>query len=184
MFLILIRRELLTNLMTFRFVVAMVVTLLLVVANTVVLIADYERRLASYNTAVKQHQARISEASTYSELQNKTVVDRSPNPLSIFNAGLDRRFGNSISVSHILVPTLWDTQSHSADNPFLNLFSSVDLIMIFQVILSLLALLFAHDAIAGERETGTLRLTMTNPVSRPVIKFFSVKTPVFRKPEM
>ena len=169
MFLILIRRELLTNLMTFRFVVAMVVTLLLVVANTVVLIADYERRLASYNIAVKQHHAQISEAKTYSKLQNEAVVDRPPNPLSIFNAGLDRRLGNSIDVSHILVPTRWDTQSHSADNPFLNLFSSVDLIMIFQVILSLLALLFAHDAIAGEREAGTLRLTMTNPVSRPII---------------
>ena len=53
------------------------------------------------------------------------------------------RLGNSIHVRHTLVPTLWDTQSHSADNPFLNLFSSVDLVLIFQVILSLLALLFA-----------------------------------------
>ena len=169
MFLILIWRELLTNLMTFRFLVAMVVTLLLVVANTVVLIADYERRLASYNTAVQQHAQKVSEAETYSEVEGKIRVDRPPNPLSIFNAGLDRRIGNSIHVRHTLVPTLWDTQSHSADNPFLNLFSNVDLVLIFQVILSLLALLFAHDAIAGEREAGTLRLTMTNPVSRSLI---------------
>lgn len=169
MFLVLIRRELLANLMTFRFVVAMVVTLLLVVANTVVLIADYERRLASYNTAVQRHTQKVSEAETYSEVEGKILVDRPPNPLSIFNAGLDRRIGNSIHVRHTLVPTLWDTQSHSADNPFLNLFSSVDLVLIFQVILSLLALLFAHDAIAGEREGGTLRLTMTNPVSRSII---------------
>ena len=169
MFLILIRRELLANLMTFRFVVAMVVTLLLVVANTVVLIADYERRLTSYNTAVKHNSQEIPKAKTYSDVEGKIRVDRPPNPLSIFNAGLDRRLGNSIHVRHTLVPTLWDTQSHSADNPFLNLFSSVDLVLIFQVILSLLALLFAHDAIAGEREAGTLRLTMTNPVSRPFI---------------
>ena len=167
MLLILIRRELLANLMTFRFLVAMVVTLSLVVANTVVLIADYERRLTSYSTAAQQHSQEVSNASTYSRI--KILVDRPPNPLSIFNAGLDRRLGNSINFRHALVPTLWDTESHSADNPFLNLFSSVDLILIFQVILSLLALLFAHDAIAGEREAGTLRLTMANPVSRPVI---------------
>ena len=77
------------------------------------------------------------------------------------------------------MPTLWDTHSHSADNPFLNLFSSVDLVLIFQVILSLLVLLFAHDAIAGEREAGTLRLTMTNPVSRSIIllaKYISAMT--------
>ncbi|RKU05449.1 hypothetical protein C6503_27245 [Candidatus Poribacteria bacterium] len=167
MLLILIRRELLANLMTFRFLVAMVGTLLLVVVNTVVLIDDYERRLTSYNTATQQHSEEVSSASTYSSLE--IHLDRSPNPLSIFNAGLDRRLGNSISFSHILVPTHWDTESHSADNPFLNLFSSVDLILIFQVILSLLALLFAHDAIAGEREAGTLRLTMANSVSRSVI---------------
>ena len=167
MFLTLIRRELLDNLMTFRFSVALVVTLSLVVTNTVVLIDDYERRLTSYNTAVNQHAQEVSSASTYSRM--KILLDRPPNPLSIFNAGLDRRLGNSINVSHALVPTLWDTHSHSADNPFLNLFSSVDLVLIFQVILSLLALLFAHDAIAGEREAGTLRLTMANPVSRPVI---------------
>ena len=170
MLLILIRRELLANLMTFRFLVAMIVTLSLVVANTVVLIADYERRLTSYDTAVKEHHQRFLErVRTYSEVEGGIRVDRPPNPLSIFNAGLDRRIGNSIVVSYALVPTLWDTRSHSADNPFLNLFSSVDLILIFQVILSLLALLFAHDAIAGEREAGTLRLTMANPVSRPII---------------
>ena len=167
MFLTLIRRELLANLMTFRFLVAMVVTLSLVVANTVVLIDDYERRLASYNTATQQHSQEVSSARTYSSL--KILLDRPPNPLSIFNAGLDRRLGNSINFRHDLVPTLWDTESHSADNPFLNLFSSVDLILIFQVILSLLALLFAHDAIAGEREAGTLRLTLTNSVSRPIV---------------
>jgi len=33
-------------------------------------------------------------------------------------------------------------------------------------VLSLLALLFTYDAIAGERETGTMRLTMSHPVRR------------------
>ncbi|MXV85048.1 ABC transporter permease subunit [Candidatus Poribacteria bacterium] len=161
MFLTLIRRELIANIITFRFLVAMVVTLSLVVANTVVLIADYERRLTSYDTAVTEHDQRfLTRARTYSEVEGALLVDRPPNPLSIFNAGLDRRLGNSIAIRHTFVPTLWDTRSHSADNPFLNLFSSVDLVLIFQVILSLLALLFAHDAIAGEREAGTLRFSI------------------------
>ena len=47
MLLTLIRRELLDNLMTFRFAAAVFITLLLVVANTVVLLKDYERRLAA-----------------------------------------------------------------------------------------------------------------------------------------
>ena len=63
----LIRRELLDNLMTFRFAAAVVIMLLLVVANTVVLIKDYEGRLADYNTAVKTHrQELLQESKTYS----------------------------------------------------------------------------------------------------------------------
>ena len=42
----LIRRELLDNLMTFRFAAVLLITLLLVVANTVVLVQDYGRKRA------------------------------------------------------------------------------------------------------------------------------------------
>ena len=49
MMITLIRRELLDNLMTFRFAAAVFITLLLVVANTVVLLKDYEQRLTAYN---------------------------------------------------------------------------------------------------------------------------------------
>ncbi len=36
----------------------------------------------------------------------------------------------------------------------------------FKHVLSLLALIFAYDAIAGERERGTLRLVLTHPIRR------------------
>ena len=169
MFLTLLQRELLANLISFRFSVAVIICLLLVVTNTIVLIDDYEGRLASYNTAVKKHQIDPDVVRTYSYL---TVnVDRPPNPLSIFNQGLDLRLGNSLVIYYSYVPALWDTVSHSADNPFLNLLSSIDLVFIFQVILSLLALLFAYDAIVGEREDGTLRLMLTTPIRRGTILF-------------
>ena len=160
----LIRRELLDNLMTFRFAAAVVIMLLLVVANTAVLIKDYERRLAGYNAAVKMHQRQLKEKKTYSV--GEVVVDRPPNPLSIFNVGLDKRLGNQVEVHHGFVPTLWDAKMHGSDNTFLNIFSSIDLVFIFKVVLSLMALIFAYDAIAGERERGTLRLILTHPVLR------------------
>ena len=62
----LIRRELLDNLMTFRFAVAVLIMLLLVVANTAVLLKDYEQRLMRYNDAVKMHQQQLQEKKTYS----------------------------------------------------------------------------------------------------------------------
>ena len=165
----LIRRELLDNLMTFRFAAAVLIMLLLVVATTTVLIKDYEGRLASYNTAVKKHRQEMLDKTTYSAAD--LTIDRPPNPLSIFNVGLDKRLGNTLGVSYFFVPTLWDAGKHGANNPFLNLFSSIDLVFIFQGILSLLALVFAYDTLAGERERGTLRLVLTHPVRHGQILF-------------
>ena len=164
MLITLIRRELLDNLMTFRFAAAMSIMLLLVVANTAVLIKDYERRLASYNTAVKTHRQQLRETKTYSAAD--IVVDRPPNPLSIFNVGLDKRLGNEIKVSYAFVPTLWDAGMSGSDNPFLNIFNTIDIVFIFEVVLSLMGLMFAYDALAGERERGTLRLVLSHSVSR------------------
>ena len=174
MLLTLIRRELLDNLMTFRFAAAVVIMLLLVVANTVVLIKDYEGRLTDYNTAVKTHrQELLLENKTYSDgmlsFWGTIIVDRPPNPLSIFNTGLDKRLGNEIRVSHIFTPTIWDANKHTADNSYFNIFTSIDIVLIFQGILSLLALTFAYDAIAGEYEHGTLRLVLSHPVGRGYI---------------
>ena len=167
MFLTLFRRELLANLMTLRFFVVVVTCLILVTASTIVLLQDYKHRLAVYDTAVKTHREDISDAMTYSQL--RLYVDRPPNPLSIFNQGLDKRLGNTVHVHHQFVPTLLDALQHGVDNPFLNLFSGMDLVFIFQVVLSLMALLFAYDAIAGEREAHTLRLMAANPVPRSLI---------------
>ena len=163
----LIRRELLDNLMTFRFAAAVFIMLLLVVANTIVLIKDYDRRLASYNAAVKSNHETMLERKTYSGVSWDVI--RPPNLLSIFNVGLDKRLNNEVFVYYSYVPTLWDGQKHGSTNPFLNLFSSIDIVFIFQVVLSLMALIFPYDALAGERERGTLRLVLTHPVSRAKI---------------
>ena len=164
MMLTLIRRELLDNLMTFRFAVAVFIMLFLVVANTAVLIKDYERRLAGYKTEVQKSRKYMLEGKTYSV--GELNIDRPPNPLSIFNVGLDKRLGNEIWVYYGHVPTLWDAEKHSSQNPFMNILSSIDIVFIFEGVLSLLALIFAYDTLAGEYERGTLRLVLTHPVSR------------------
>ena len=167
MLMTLIRRELLDNLMTFRFAAAVFITLLLVVANTVVLIKDYERRLASYNIEIERSRHYLEEGKTYSVAQ--LTVDRPPNPLSIFNAGLDKRLGNEIWIHYGYVPTLWDADKHVSENPFMNILSSIDIVFIFKGVLSLLALIFAYNTLAGEYESGTLRLVITHSVSRGYI---------------
>ena len=164
MFLVLLKREILAHLITFRFAVTVIACLLLVVITTLIRIDDYEKRLAGYNTARNANREELLSTRTYSLLMPK--VDRPPNPLSIFNAGMDNRLGNTLRIYYTNVPVLWDAQTHSSGNIFIDHFYRIDLIFIFQFVLSLLALLFAYDAIAGERETGTMRLTMSHSVRR------------------
>ena len=187
MFLTLIRQELLTHLMSARFFAAVIITLLLVVANTFVLIGAHEERLADYSQKETVNRENVNATPTYSVLKLK--VQRPPNPLSLFSAGLETRFGSEIDIAFDSVPALsnpiadvrpeeeqWafgsvpSVSSPGAplgiNNPYLHLFSHIDLVFIFQVVLSLIALLFAYDAIAGDWETGTLRLTLSHPVGR------------------
>ena len=164
---VLIRRELLDNLMTFRFAAAIFITLLLVVANTAVLLKEYEQRLMYHDDSVKMHQQHLQEKKTYSA--GEVRIDRPPNPLSIFNTGYDKRGGNKVQVSHTFVPSLWDAGRHGADNPFMDMFGLMDIVSVFEVILSLLSLIFAYDTLAGEYERGTLRLVLTSHVRRGYI---------------
>ena len=164
MFWVLLRREILVHLITFRFAITVITCLLLVATTMFIRINDYEQRLASYNAARDAHRDELLSTRTYSFLMPK--VDRPPNPLSIFNAGMDSRIGNTLRIYYTHVPVLWDAHSHSSGNLFIDHFYRIDLIFVFQFVLSLLALLFAYDAIAGERESGTMRLTMSHPVRR------------------
>jgi len=56
--------------------------------------------------------------------------------------------------------------SRYGDDPIFAIFRFLDLDFIFQVVLSLFAILFAYDAINGEKERGTLQLTFANALSR------------------
>ncbi|MCK5147463.1 ABC transporter permease subunit [bacterium] len=63
-----------------------------------------------------------------------------------------------------------DTDQQSFDtDPLPTLFPPLDLIFIITIILSLMALLLSHDGVCGEREKGTLKLILSNNVSRGTV---------------
>jgi len=159
-----IKKEFHSNIITARFIVGFIICLMLISASTYVAIQDYERRLNDYNVAVREHRDEILNCRVYSEIHPR--VDREPNRLSIFNQGMGKRLGNTFSAGLSAVPMVCDGEKHGAYNPFLALFSSIDLTFVFQVVLSLLALLFAYNAVSGEREDGTLKLIMSNSIPR------------------
>ncbi|OGG46113.1 MAG: hypothetical protein A3F84_26850 [Candidatus Handelsmanbacteria bacterium RIFCSPLOWO2_12_FULL_64_10] len=91
-------------------------------------------------------------------------VHKPPTPMSIFVRGLEPSLGRSVLVTGV---EKWlPARSPAAAEPILGVFPPLDLGLIVQVVLSLFVLLFTYDAICGEKEAGTLRLTASLPVPR------------------
>ena len=65
MFLVLLRREILAHLITFRFAITVITCLFLVVITTLVKVHDYEQRLAGYHTAKNAHRDELLSTRTY-----------------------------------------------------------------------------------------------------------------------
>jgi len=156
------RKEFLTYVMTLRFVIAVAVCVGLMAASAAVLVSDYERRLEGYSRSVQNHTKGMDGIKVLSQV--KAWADRSPSPLGFLASGKERDTGMSVEVSHIEAPTEADGKGRA--NPLLVIFSDVHPVQVVGTLVSLLVLLFAYDAVSGERERGTLSLTFAGTVSR------------------
>ena len=163
---IIIWREFLANVLTLRFLLGLIICAGLVSLNTWVLVRSYTHRLGDYRRAVEANTNEVRNIRAYSELsyRHSPRAEKKPPLLSVLNEGLGGRLGNSVKVSHVVVPV--KARQHGSDNPYLVVFPRIDLTLVFQIVISLLAFLFSYDAIAGERQSGTLALVLSNPIPR------------------
>ncbi len=157
-----IRKELLSHIVTFRFVTGFILCALLVPISAHVLTRDYVERLDSYSLSSQAHKSELGSVQVYSEL--KVTIDRKPTTLSILCTGLEKQLGNTVAIHHGEIPTI--ARKHGRRNPLLVGFPELDIATIAMIVFSLLSVLFAYDAIVGERENGTLAQTLSNPVPR------------------
>jgi len=159
------RKEFLLALLTYRFGVGLILCVVSVAAGTLSVIEDYASRREAYQQGLREYEAEVlEEEGALAALVFELKAFRAPRQLAVFSVGSDRWQGNQVDVTHHLVPR--QSQWLGTSNPYMVIFRTVDVSLIVQIILGLLALLFAHDAICGEREEGTLRLMLANPVAR------------------
>ena len=170
-----IQREFVSNVLTSRFMIGFIVCLLSTAVAVFVQVDDYEKRLVGYNTAVREAQEEAREWDLYVNIKPK--AHRKPNPLGIFNVGTENFGANTVTVElskpifEFVTFPIWlaPTQKRGSDNPFLAMFLTVDVVFIFKIVLSALAILFAYNTISGEREDGTLKLVLSNAIPRDIV---------------
>lgn len=153
---IIARKELLDHLLSARFYLCLAAMVVLIGVSVFVMYRDYALRMDNYAVLRERARPRAGETDVMAVVR--------PRPLSVLAKGLDEALDRGYEVGAYL-----GIRPHSrqvqADSLF-SLFAPPDLLYIVKVLLSLVALLLAYDAVAGERERGTLKLILSDSVPR------------------
>ncbi|MCK5147515.1 ABC transporter permease subunit [bacterium] len=162
MFAILIQKELKHILLGPKFISTFLICTVLILLSTFIGVQDYKAAQSSYDAGTGLTNQRLSEKTSWSHMSS--TVYRRPDPMRIFSIGISNDLGRFSPLSEGEAIRL--DHSVYSDNPIYAVFRFLDLGFIFQVVLSLFAILFTFNAINGEREMGTLKLTLSNDVPR------------------
>ncbi len=172
------KRELYDNLNSLRFALATVLLLGLMMTNAVIHLREHPERIQKYHDNV---------ADSLNDLKSRTdlyqiaqygpgLLHKKPSPLHFCAEGGETIMSDVVSnlivrITHDLVG-FWQLDYRPARHNSKNIrpdIIKIDWGFVIGFVLSLIAILFTFDSISGEREHGTLRLTLANPIPRHAV---------------
>ena len=174
------KRELYDNLNSLRFALATVLLLGLMLTNAVVHLREQPARIQRYLTSVTDaRNALEARADSLYELAQKGPgkIYKKPSPLHFCAEGGDPFLSGAVEAHHYFweygnLKSFWQMRYPAATPNLTNIrpdVTTIDWAFVIGYVLSLIALLFTFDSVAGERERGTLRLILANSVPRHTV---------------
>jgi len=160
-----IKKEILEAITSTKFVFTFLLCSILILLSVYTGIANYSSEQKEYAAAVTLNRKNMESQPNFMTLAGLgTNINKPPQVLSAIACGVSEAVGRVARVNSVNEPNLVDSKYKS--NPVNSIFGALDLTFIVKIVLSLFAILFTYDAIAGEKEMGTLKLTLSNPVPR------------------
>jgi len=162
-----IRKEILDNITSPKFVFSFILCTVLILISFYTGVANYRAELKRYHAALDLN---IEDLENQTSMQNPgasgITITKPPQILSTIAVGIQDAVGRNarVRVEGGVDPKLVSSKYDS--NPVFAIFGPLDLALIVKIVLSLFAILFTFDAITGEKELGTLKLMLSNPVPR------------------
>ncbi len=154
-------KEIQENLLSSRFLTALLLCITLIPIGTYVNLKVYKQRLLDYQEAERLYHER-AEGSINMDFHAEGY--RAPSFLSIFSVGLEYFLPTKIVTSRDGNLTI--SNETTVNNAPSFLFGKMDLLFNVTFVLSLLALIFTFNSVSGEKENGTLRLSLSNSIPR------------------
>ena len=167
MLMTLIQKEIMHHILSVRFVALLLMCLLLVPLTLSINYRRYSQNLVDYQESIKRERTEAKENPPNAQDPNTEVskLFLKPTPLSVFANGLEDALPTYLGMTRngVRQGSAGVSQASVA-----YVLGNLDFLFIVGTVFSLLALLFTFDAVAGEREAGTLRITLSNSLPRDV----------------
>ena len=159
------KRQVMDSLLDAKFLFLAVLILLAFTANGIIFSESYKQKLGDYRASEQENRSLVEQ--NCDNLQRLAVLEQRvlqpPSALSFIAEGGSENLPNVVSVSAFA--RYEEEFQHRIDETIPTL-PSLDWSFIIGILMTLLAVLISYDAIAGERQKGTLRLVLSHPVSR------------------
>jgi ABC-type transport system involved in multi-copper enzyme maturation permease subunit len=163
-----IKKEVLETIFSYRFPLFAVICLLLIPLGMSVNEASYAKRVRDYSEQVRLANEAASAIKIQDVMAGTVAIKgfRPPAPLSVFTQGFESTLPRYYEFTQ---DGFKPGESASDDESILSVQGKVDFVFLVQMVISLIALLFASDMVSGEKESGTLRLMLANRLPRDTI---------------
>ncbi len=160
---LIIEKELREIIGSVRFAITFGICSLLILLSFYVGARNYQVSVAQHEAAKRENIRRMEGLTDWFSVQEYRVF-LPPQPLAALVTGVSNDIGRTTEVRGR--GELSSEDSRFNDDPIFAVFRFLDLDFIFQIVLSLFAILFAYDTISGEKERGTLRLSFANALPK------------------
>ncbi|RKU12404.1 hypothetical protein C6503_17455 [Candidatus Poribacteria bacterium] len=167
MLMTLIQKEMMHHILSVRFVALLLMCVLLIPLTLSIGYRKYRQNLTNYQESVNQARSEAKENPPDAQNPNIEVskLFLKPSPLSVFANGLEEVLPTHLGMTRNGIRT---GSTALAQAPLAYVLGNLDFLFVVGTVFSLLALLFTFDAVAGEREAGTLRINLSNSLPRDV----------------
>ena len=165
MLMTLIQKEMMHHILSVRFVALLLMCVLLLPLTFSISYRKYSQNLTNYQVSVNRARTEAKENPPNAQNPNTEVskLFLKPTPLSVFANGLEEVLPTYLGMTRNGVR---QGSTGLAQASLAYVLGNLDFLFIVGTVFSLLALLFTFDAVAGEREAGTLRINLSNPLPR------------------
>ncbi|MFC1526165.1 ABC transporter permease subunit [Candidatus Latescibacterota bacterium] len=174
MLLLTIRKEIVNNVLSFRFIVTYALQFCLVLLAVFLMANDFQAKMQEATTEETKIRQTIDEIDALDDpgkqFQDFQQLDlagvRRPEPLSILARGLEGSLPTQVTTRRFWMQSSDDRLGR---NMLFEVFQAPDYVYVINIVMSLLALLFVFDAVCGEKEQGTLKIMLANSLPRDTV---------------